>query len=215
MCVLVAERLQPTGPFCGHRHRYGWHATDGHLSDQRPGGTWDGPTDNGRYAVTMQAGQVTDTTGTAVEAGRIGTFTVNLTPPETFAPHAIKPHPSNTGSTAHAFAVMHIDNVALDVLTSDSFDIRVKGPNGVNLLANYLGMAKSAETLAWVVTYSIPAPGGMWDYIDIGDYGLSMEANQVTDTSSNPVPSGVLGTFGYQTSTPDLVAPSGQPSRRM
>ena len=103
----------------------------------------------------------------------------------------------------------YIDNVALDVSTFDSFDIRVKGPNGLNLLANYLGMAKSAETLAWVVTYSIPAPGGMWDDIDIGDYEVSMEANQVTDTSSNPVPSGVLGTFGYQTSTPDLVAPSG------
>jgi hypothetical protein len=47
-----------------------------------PGGTWD-TADNGTYTVSMQPGQVTDTSGNAVPAGPIGTITVSLAAPIT------------------------------------------------------------------------------------------------------------------------------------
>ena len=42
-----------------------------------PGGTWDAA-DNGTYTVTMQSGQVSDTSGYFVSAGTIGTFQVSI-----------------------------------------------------------------------------------------------------------------------------------------
>ena len=45
-----------------------------------PGGAWDSA-DNGTYTVSIQPGQVTDTSGNAVPAGPIGTIAVSLPPP--------------------------------------------------------------------------------------------------------------------------------------
>lgn len=42
-----------------------------------PGGTWDAA-DNGTYTIEVRAGEVTNTSGVAVAAGTIGTFTVNV-----------------------------------------------------------------------------------------------------------------------------------------
>jgi subtilisin-like proprotein convertase family protein len=44
-----------------------------------PGGSWD-IGDNGAYNIVMQANQVFDTSGNAVAAGNIGSFTVNIAP---------------------------------------------------------------------------------------------------------------------------------------
>ena len=49
-----------------------------------PGGTWDAA-DNGTYTVSMQPGQVTDTSGNPVPAGPIGTITVSLPSPQVAA----------------------------------------------------------------------------------------------------------------------------------
>ncbi len=45
-----------------------------------PGGSWDAA-DNGTYNVVMQSGQVQNTSNVAVSAGRIATFTVNISTP--------------------------------------------------------------------------------------------------------------------------------------
>lgn len=42
-----------------------------------PGGTWD-VADNGTYTLTLQAGEVTDTSGNAVSAGTLKTFTTSI-----------------------------------------------------------------------------------------------------------------------------------------
>ena len=45
-----------------------------------PGGTWDGA-DNGTYTIALRTGEVTDTTGKAVPASAVATFTVHVTDP--------------------------------------------------------------------------------------------------------------------------------------
>jgi hypothetical protein len=70
-----------------------------------PGGTWD-VTDNGTYTVQVEASEVTDTTGNALDAGSLGSFLVD----------------TNTPPTANAIAEIVVDedaaNQAIDLFAA-------------------------------------------------------------------------------------------------
>ncbi len=170
-----------------------------------PGGTWD-MADNGTYTVWMQANQVTDTSENSVPSGNLGTFLVSIPPPDTPTATLVVSDVTSPGGTAHSFAVTYTDNVAIDVLHLDGADIRVTGPNGYDELASFVSVNIAGDGTPRVATYRISAPGGMWDAADSGMYIVAMEPNQVSDTSGNFVPSGILGTF--VTNIPDTQAPT-------
>ena len=154
-----------------------------------PGGSWD-LGDNGTYTVTLQAGQVTDTSGNSVAAGSLGTFAVSI--PDTIAPTASLSLANvlSNGGTTYAFTVTYSDNVAINVASLGSTDVQVTGPNGFSQLATFVSANSGSNGAIRTATYSISAPGGSWDIADNGTYSVSIRAGEVTDTSGNAVAAG-------------------------
>jgi hypothetical protein len=164
-----------------------------------PGGRWDAA-DNGTYTVSMRAGEVSDTTGTFVPAGPLGSFAVSFagaTPPTaTLAASDV----TTAGRANHSFTVSYADNVAIAFGVIDGQDVRVTGPGGYSQLGVLSNLTTSGTTR--IATYRVPAPGASWDAADNGTYTVSLNANQVSDTSGNFAAAGVLGTFQVNVPAP-------------
>ncbi|MCC6124947.1 MAG: hypothetical protein IT426_08295 [Pirellulales bacterium] len=102
------------------------------------------------------------------------------------------------GAATCDFTVSYYDQTAINASTIDSGDVRVTGPGGYNVAAVPVGTGVERNTTAGTVrtvTYRITPPGGSWDLADVGTYTISMQSNQVRDTSNNAVPSGSIGSF--------------------
>jgi hypothetical protein len=170
-----------------------------------PGGTWD-LGDNGAYTIAMQAGQAADTGGNFVAAGTLGTLAVNIA--DTAAPTATASTAIITtgGGTTQTFAVTFNDDVAVNVATLDSQDIRVIGPHGYSQLATLIGVDVNTNGSPRVATYSVSAAGGAWDFTDNGAYTISLHAGEVSDTSGNAAAAGPIGIFNV--SIADVAAPT-------
>lgn len=102
---------------------------------------------------------------------------------------------TTSGGTSHTFTVSYTDNLAVKVSTIDSQDVLVNGPNGLKPLVTWLGVNTNSDGTPRTATYQITAPGGSWDPADNGTYTVSVQGNQVSDTSNNYLQSGTLGTF--------------------
>ena len=154
-----------------------------------PGGTWD-LSDNGTYTVSLQSGQVTDTSGNAATAGSLGTFAVNI--PDNIAPTAsiLLSNITSSGASTYTFTVLYTDNVAINVASLGSTDIQVTGPNGFSQLATFVSTNNNSNGAIRTATYSFNAPGGSWDIADNGTYTVALRAGEVTDTSGNAVAAG-------------------------
>ncbi|MDX2230534.1 MAG: PA14 domain-containing protein [Leptolyngbyaceae cyanobacterium bins.349] len=113
---------------------------------------------------------------------------------------------TTAGGTTYQFAVTYADNVAINAATIDGNDVRVTGPNGFNQLATRVSVNTTGNGTPRTATYRITAPGGTWDSADAGTYTLALQANQISDTSSNFVAAGTLGTFSVNLL--DAIAPT-------
>ncbi|MBW4562541.1 MAG: hypothetical protein KME32_15600 [Mojavia pulchra JT2-VF2] len=102
---------------------------------------------------------------------------------------------TTSGGTSHNFTVSYGDNVAVNVSSLDSQDIVVTGPNGLKPSVKLVGVNTNSNGTPRTATYQITAPGGSWDASDNGSYTVSVQANQVSDTSNNYLQSGALGVF--------------------
>ena len=157
-----------------------------------PGGTWDAATDSGEYMVSMEPNQVADTAGNPVPAGLIGDFGFNETVPDTIPrARATAADVVTGGGSTYTFTVTYLDDVAIDTSTLDSGDVKVAGQP-----VTFIGVVQpNPDVPLWVATYQITPPGGTWDAADNGSYAVVMQADEVQDTSSNPVAAGTIGTF--------------------
>jgi len=108
---------------------------------------------------------------------------------------AIVPNVTAGGTTTAKFDVQFFDDVAIDVATLGDSDVRVTGPSGYNELGKFVSVDNNTNGTPRIATYEIPAPGGTWDGTDNGDYTVSLEPNQVFDTSPTAVAAGALTTF--------------------
>jgi hypothetical protein len=106
---------------------------------------------------------------------------------------------SSGGGTHHSFSLTYTDNRAINVSTIDSNDVRVTGPNGYNQLAQLVSVSSNTNGTPRIATYRIPAPGGVWDAADDGNYSVSMVASQVADTAGLFVPGEFLASFAVAT----------------
>jgi len=167
-----------------------------------PGGAWD-LADSGVYTVSMQAKQVTDTSGNPVAKGTLGTFTVDTAPPKASLSAA---KVAKGGAASYTFTVTYKDNLAVNVATLDDSDLRVTGPNGYKQSAVLVSVNQKTSGSPRTATYRITPPGGSWDPADNGTYTVSMQTGQVTDAVGNPVAAGPLGTFSV--AVPDTVPPA-------
>jgi len=116
---------------------------------------------------------------------------------DTTAPSATLSAPNLTsgGGSTYSFTVKYDDNVAVKSSTFDNNDIRVTGPNGYSKLATKVSVNATGDGKSRTVTYRITAPGNVWDSIDNGTYTVSLQSNQVSDTSNNFIAAKTLGTF--------------------
>ncbi|NET35846.1 MAG: hypothetical protein F6K19_28105, partial [Cyanothece sp. SIO1E1] len=173
-----------------------------------PGDSWD-EADNGTYTVAVQAGAVTDASPNnngvaAVQAD----FSVDLTPPpaDTTAPTAnlntssLVVLPNSTEDVF--FTVTYSDNVGIDAASIDSGDITVTAPDGVTQLPVTLASLESNTNSLLTVIYGIAPPGGTWDEFEGGVYSVTVNSDEVTDNSENPLTSGVLGDFSLEVTIP-------------
>jgi len=94
------------------------------------------------------------------------------------------------------FSIKYTDDTAILTSTIGNGDVLVTGPNGYNEVATYYAKTPSSgDASSIVVIYTIPAPGGNWDFSDNGIYSISIVASQVSDTENAFVPAGLSGTF--------------------
>ncbi|HEY9748960.1 MAG TPA: GDSL-type esterase/lipase family protein, partial [Allocoleopsis sp.] len=100
-----------------------------------------------------------------------------------------------SNGAVHTFTVTYADDVAVQVGSLDSSDLRVTGPDGFDQLATLVSVDSNSDGTPRTATYQITAPGGAWDTADNGSYSVTLQANQVNDDSNNFVAGGVLGTF--------------------
>jgi fibronectin type 3 domain-containing protein len=98
------------------------------------------------------------------------------------------------GSAAETLVVTYTGSAPINVNSFSNSNLQVSGP-GVTELAKYVGVDGNTGSDTRVATYSVPAPAGGWVAADNGVYTVSVQANQVDDTSSRYVAAGALGTF--------------------
>ena len=182
-----------------------------------PSGTW-ATADNGNYDLTVQAGQVADTSGNYMPTTAVGAlFTVYIPPADTTPPSVSGYSAANVlkeGGATEMFTVTYADDVAVNVSTLDSNDVLVTGPNNYSQLATYLGVDFSNNGTPRTATYQIAAPGGTWNPANNGTYNLAVQSGQVADTSGNYMPVTAIGSFNVNVppASPVLVSPGSNTS---
>ena len=173
---------------------------------EAPGGTWDDG-DNGTYTVVLRDNEVSDTGNNFVAGETLGSFLVDVPEPvvDTTAPTTALTASSitNGGDTVYQFSVTYSDDTAVDNSTIDDQDIRVSGPNGFDQAARLVNSNVNASGEVVTATYEINAAGGSWDNADNGNYTISLQDNQVSDTSNNFIPESNLGSFAVNISNAD------------
>jgi hypothetical protein len=103
---------------------------------------------------------------------------------------------TQAGQSSKQFTVTYSDNVAIDVATVDSNDLRVTGPNSYDQLAQFVSLNTSGNGTPRTATYAITPPGGgTWSPSHNGTYAVFMRTNQVADTEGAYVAAGQLGQF--------------------
>ena len=109
-----------------------------------------------------------DTSGNYVATSTFGSFTVNLDTAATTVSAFSAPNVTAAGGTTETFTVTYADNVAVNVSSLDSNDVRVTGPNGYNQPATLLSVDNSGNGTPRTATYQMAGPGGGWDLLDNG-----------------------------------------------
>jgi hypothetical protein len=91
--------------------------------------------------------------------------------------------------------VTYQDGVGIDVSDLGTGDIEVIGPNGYSEIATFVSVNNETDGTPRIATYTIPAPGGVWNASANGNYLIQMVANQVSDTDDELIPAGNIGAF--------------------
>ncbi len=101
----------------------------------------------------------------------------------------------NAGTNPYMFTITYVDDVSINKSTLDSSDIRVTFPNATSVLATFVSASPNVDAPSVDATYSFVPPGGTWDGADNGTYKLSIEPNQVKNTSGVAILADTVGTF--------------------
>ncbi len=149
--------------------------------------------DNGTYTVSLVAGQVKDTLGTAAAAATLGTFVVGIDVTRPTAVLAAVPTLQTTG-TVSLFVTYTDDLAGINVSTLTDGDLQITGPNGFSRPATRI-FDSLANGLTAIAPYSIAPASGRFTPLENGTYTVSLVAGSVADTGGNTVLGAILGTF--------------------
>ena len=105
-------------------------------------------------------------------------------------------------SPTHSCTVTYTDSTAVLQTSVDVSNLLVIGPAGQlsPLVIGSVGVDLPGNGTPMGATYSINAPGGIWDTADNGDYTITLQEDAVEDTLGNTTPETVLGTFSVNIS---------------
>jgi PKD repeat protein len=95
----------------------------------------------------------------------------------------------------YTFTVVFSDNIAVDASSIGNANILVTGPGGFSQFATLVSVSPPGNGTPLTATYMFTAPGGLWAPTANGTYTITMQPNQVLDTTGNAVAAGALGTF--------------------
>lgn len=120
------------------------------------------------------------------------------------------------GSTRQTFTVQYADAVQLNSASFGIGDLLVTGPEGFSQVATLVSFTPAGNGTSRTVTYQVGAPGGTWDANDNGSYQITLQGQQVFDTSGNFISTTALGNFAVNVPIPPstisvAVAPSSAP----
>ncbi|HYE61033.1 MAG TPA: hypothetical protein VD997_03470 [Phycisphaerales bacterium] len=141
-----------------------------------------GAGENGTYLVSVNQGGITDTTGVAINRGRIRSFNLFFDQPSISRPPAA---PTITASGME-MAVTYTDNTGINLSTVGNGDLAVQGPNGYLSFATLVSKTTRVDAAGRTVVdarYRFARP-----VVD-GSYTFLMRSNQVLDTGGRPVTS--------------------------
>ncbi|HET6246247.1 MAG TPA: DNRLRE domain-containing protein [Tepidisphaeraceae bacterium] len=169
-----------------------------------PSGTWNS-SNNGSYVVSVQPGTVQDVNGLGV-TGAFGSFTVSVG--DTIPPTAsiFAPNVTAAGGSTYTFNVTYNDNVAVNVNSITLQNVSVSGPVGPLTLTS-MTVNPSSNASQVVATYTAIAPNGSWAASDDGQYTITFNSNQVTDTAGNAA-AGTSAHFNVSIAVPDTTPPT-------
>ncbi len=156
-----------------------------------PGGRWDSA-DSGSYTITLQPNQIRDLAGNFIPTSILGTFAVELTPPTATL---TAPNVAIGGQRTSTFTVVYSDTTAVQRSSIDGQDVLVTGPKNFSQFATLISVSSAQNASSLTATYSITAPGEVWDATDAGTYTITLQPNQVSDPNGNFIAAGRLGTF--------------------
>jgi len=143
-----------------------------------PGGNWD-IGDNGTYNVVMQASQVLDTSGNAVAAGTIGSFTVGIATPTSTATNTSTPAstPTNTPTPCSSASTVSYTGPAVAIPDNAAAGVNINLPvSGVGTISDLnfrfdtigacdatLGNTNAAMDHTYIgdLTFRLTAPNGI------------------------------------------------------
>ncbi len=95
--------------------------------------------------------------------------------------------------TSHSFTVSYHDDVAIQPSGLKTGNVIVVGPNGYQQTAVLTATQQVGTN--WQATYQVLPVNGEWTNADDGTYSVQLQADQITDSSGNTIPAGVLGDF--------------------
>jgi hypothetical protein len=107
------------------------------------------------------------------------------------------PDVTTVSGTEYSFTVTYSDNHAVDVssVIGNNTAIRVSGPGGYNVPANFVSIDNPTNGTPRTATYTISPPGGSWDLADGGTYTVSLQSNQVSDVDHIFALAAAIGRF--------------------
>ncbi|NJK34239.1 MAG: DUF4114 domain-containing protein [Oscillatoriales cyanobacterium SM2_2_1] len=159
---------------------------------------------------TLSVGTTAPATFDGTAINTVGS--INPTPaadPRPTATLVSAPNISVAGGTTQTIVVRFQDNNAINVGTLDSLDLRVTGPNGFNTLATFVSVDTNTNGTPRQATYQITAPGGTFDFADVGSYSIALEANQVSDDAGQFAAASTLGSFSVSIPSPGFLTKIG------
>ncbi len=102
---------------------------------------------------------------------------------------------TTSGASTYTFNVTYSDDTAINTTSLDNNDVLVTGPGSFSQLATFVSVDAAGNGTPRTATYRINTPGGSWDGTDNGTYTITLQPNQVSDTSGNFASNGSLGSF--------------------
>jgi hypothetical protein len=105
------------------------------------------------------------------------------------------------GSPFYTFTVTYTDNTAVRLASLNSSNLFVIGPNDFSNLVQFVGADIASNGTPCTASYSLDAPGGIWDAADNGSYQIVLQDGEVSDTYGNVMGGTVLGTFSVAVPT--------------